>query len=419
MGWLIVLLLIFLILLGLPISFAIITSSLIAMYLSGIDLIMAPIQLFSGVNRFILLAIPLFIFMGELMNATTIAYRIINLARALVGWMKGGLAQVNVVTSMFMAEMSGSAVADAAIMSKIFVPSMVKQGYSKAFSAAVTATSATLGIIIPPSIPMVLYGVTTNTSISDLFLAGIIPGILLGLAFMVTNYIFSKKENFKSDKKFKVQNLSKAFKEAYAALIIPIIVVGGLIGGFVTATEAACLGVLASLFFGIFIFKDIKFKDLKVIVINTVEQSSIVLMIIAASAVLGQFLANEQLPQQFATYITAISDNYYIKLLLINFFLLLLGMFLHASAAIIVVVPILLPLVTQMGIDPVHFGVITCLNLGVGQQTPPVASVLLTVCATTSLKVEQIMKYAKWYILTMVLVLLISTYVPSLSLFFK
>ena len=419
MGWLIIFLLILLIIIGLPISFAILTSSLIAMYLSGIDVIMAPIQLFSGVNRFILLAIPLFIFMGELMNATSIAYRIINLARALVGWMKGGLAQVNVVTSMFMAEMSGSAVADAAIMSKIFVPSMVKQGYSKAFSAAVTATSATLGIIIPPSIPMVLYGVTTNTSISDLFLAGIIPGILLGLAFMLTNYFFSRKENFQSDKKFKISNLSQAFKESYIALIIPVVVVGGLIGGFVTATEAACLGVLASLFFGIFVFKDIKYKDLTKIVLTTVEQSSIVLMIIAASAVLGQFLANEQLPQQIASYISDISENYYIKLFLINIFLLLLGMFLHASAAIIVVVPILLPLVTQMGIDPVHFGVITCLNLGIGQQTPPVASVLLTVCATTSLKVEQIMKYAKWYILTMFIVLTIVTYIPSLSLFFK
>jgi C4-dicarboxylate transporter DctM subunit len=419
MGWLIIFLLILLIIIGLPISFAILTSSLIAMYLSGIDVIMAPIQLFSGVNRFILLAIPLFIFMGELMNATSIAYRIINLARALVGWMKGGLAQVNVVTSMFMAEMSGSAVADAAIMSKIFVPSMVKQGYSKAFSAAVTATSATLGIIIPPSIPMVLYGVTTNTSISDLFLAGIIPGILLGLAFMLTNYFFSRKENFQSDKKFKISNLSEAFKESYIALIIPVVVVGGLIGGFVTATEAACLGVLASLFFGIFVFKDIKYKDLTKIVLTTVEQSSIVLMIIAASAVLGQFLANEQLPQQIASYISDISENYYIKLFLINIFLLLLGMFLHASAAIIVVVPILLPLVTQMGIDPVHFGVITCLNLGIGQQTPPVASVLLTVCATTSLKVEQIMKYAKWYILTMFIVLTIVTYIPSLSLFFK
>lgn len=194
MGWAVIAILFLLIGIGVPIGFALMVTATLAMALSGIDLIMVPVQMFSGTNSVVLLAIPLFILMGELMGATSISDRIIALASALVGWIRGGLAHVNVVTSMFMAEMSGSAVADAAVMSKIFVPSMERQGYPKSFAAAVTATSATLGIIIPPSIPMVLYGVTTNTSIKDLFIAGILPGILLGGAFMVTSYLFARRE---------------------------------------------------------------------------------------------------------------------------------------------------------------------------------------------------------------------------------
>ena len=210
MAWIVVLILFILISIGMPIGFALMISASIAIVISGLDLVVAPIQLFSGVNSVVLLAIPLFIFMGELMGATSISDRIIRLASALVGWVRGGLAHVNVVTSMFMAEMSGSAVADAAVMSKIFVPSMEKQGYPRSFAGAVTATSATLGIIIPPSIPMVLYGVSTNTSIKDLFIAGIVPGIILGGAFMCTNYIFARKENHPVDAKFETARLREA-----------------------------------------------------------------------------------------------------------------------------------------------------------------------------------------------------------------
>jgi len=250
MAWVVIGLLLALIAIGMPIGFALMIAAALSMALTGIDLIMAPIQMFSGVNKVVLLAIPLFIFMGELMGATSISDRIIALARALVGWMRGGLAHVNVVTSMFMAEMSGSAVADAAVMSKIFVPSMEKQGYPKTFAAAVTATSATLGIIIPPSIPMVLYGVTTNTSIKDLFIAGIIPGVMLGGAFMVTSYIFARREGHPVDATFELPRLGIALREAAVPLLIPVLVVGGLIGGFVTPTEAAALGAVAALFFG-------------------------------------------------------------------------------------------------------------------------------------------------------------------------
>lgn len=419
MAWGVVALLFLLIAIGMPIGFALMISAAIAMFFAGLDLIFVPIQMFSGVNKIILLAIPLFIFMGELMAATSIADRIISLARALVGWMRGGLAHVNVVTSMFMAEMSGSAVADAAVMSKIFVPSMEKQGYPKAFAASVTATSATLGIIIPPSIPMVLYGVTTNTSIKDLFLAGIGPGILLAGAFMLTSFIFAIKENHPVDEGFEFPRLWQALRGALVPLLIPVIVVGGLIGGFVTPTEAAAVGVVAALFFGWVMQRDLNVSKVYEIAGTTVRQTSVVMMIIAGSAVLGQYLANEQIPQQIANGLGDVTDNFVLRILLINVFLLFLGMFLHASAAIIVVVPMLLPLSQEMGLDPVHFGVMVCLNLGIGQQTPPVASVLLTVCSATGLRIEEVMGYCKWFILAMFITLMIVSFAPSTALWFR
>ncbi|WP_104399669.1 TRAP transporter large permease [Vibrio penaeicida] len=419
MVWLVLIILGLLIAAGVPIGFTLMITAAISMLIADIDLIMVPIQMYSGTNSVVLLAIPLFIFMGELMGATSISERIINLASAMVGWMRGGLGHINVLTSMFMAEMSGSAVADAAVMSKVFVPQMERKGYPKEFAAAVTATSATLGIIIPPSIPMVLYGVTTNQSIKDLFVAGIIPGVLLGAAFMLVISIFARKEKHPVDAKFRLSYLFTAFVASAIPLMIPVIVVGGLIVGLVTPTEAAAIGVIAALLFGSILKNDLTWKKLGEIISTTTKQTSVVMMIIAGSAVLGQYLANEQLPQLIASSISSVSDEPWILMLIINLFLLVLGMVLHASAAIIVVVPMLLPLAQQIGIDPIHFGVIVCLNLGIGQQTPPVASVLLTVCSTTGVKVNEVMRYGKWFILAMFVTLMIVSFVPQTALWFR
>ncbi len=419
MSWAVISVLLGLIFVGVPIGFALMMTATGMMYAADINLMMIPVQMFSGTNAFPLLAIPLFILMGELMSATSISERLIDLASALVGWIRGGLSQVNVVTNMFMAEMSGSGVADAAALCKIFVPEMERAGYPKAFAGAITSSAATLGIIIPPSIPMVLYGITTNTSIRDLFLGGIIPGILLGGGFMIANYVFARRGNHPVDRAFELPRLGVALKRAVVPLLIPVIVLGGIIGGIFTATEASGIGVLVALVFGLAVSRDLNAAKLYGVLVQTARQASVVMMLVAGSAVLGQFLANEQLPQKIAMSLSTLTGSPILMLLVVNVFLVLLGMVLHATAAIIIVIPILLPLAQQIGIDPVHFGVIVCLNLGIGQQTPPVASIALTVSSITGLKIQEVLAYNKWFILIMFLVLMAVSYVPVTALWFR
>lgn len=419
MSGVIVGILLFLLAIGLPVGFGLMITAAVSMWLNGIPLLTMPVQMFSGMNSFPLLAIPLFILMGELMSATSIAQRLIELAAALVGWLRGGLAQINVVTSMFMAEMSGSGVADAAAVSKIFVPGMERQGYPRAFAAAVTASSATLGIIIPPSIPAVLYGVTTNTSIRDLFIAGIVPGLILGGGFMLANYLFALRHDYPIDRRFETRRLGEALWRAVIPLLIPVLVIGGLAAGFFTPTEASGIGVFIALLFGLTISQDLTLSVLYGVLVQTARQAAIVMMLVGGSAVLGQVFANERIPQQLAEGLAGLTDSPVLMLLLINLLLIALGMILHATAAIIIVVPILLPLAIEYGVDPVHFGIIVCLNLGIGQQTPPVASIVLTVCSITGVRLEEIMRYNKWYILVMFASLLIVTYVPATALWFR
>ena len=367
-----------LILINVPIAVALGIVAAVAMVTTQGVAILPNIALvmFDGATKFPLLAIPMFILAGAIMNASGISRRLIAFASALFGFVRGGLAMVNIGASMFFAEISGSAVADVAAMGSIMIPAMKQRGYPKAFAAAVTSSSATLAVIIPPSIPMILYGVMSDSSVVQLFVAGIIPGILGGLGMMLVTYWMARRQGWPVEELFQAKRLWATFKEAFWALLLPVIILGGIFGGLVTATEGGGLAVVAALFIGGVIYRDLDLTFLKSAMIEGGIQTAIVMLLVASSALVGVYLTERQVPQQLALAILAWTDNPYVVLALLNVFFLVIGLFLHSAAAIILVVPVVIPLVHAVGIDPIHFGLVVTLNLGIGQQTPPVASVL-------------------------------------------
>ena len=396
-----------------PIAIALAVTTIIAMVsANGTNfLIDAAIVMFDGSMNFPLIAIPLFILAGAIMNTSGISRRLINFASALVGFVRGGLSMINIATSMFFAEISGSAVADVAALGSILIPAMKKKGYSGAFAAAVTSSSASLAVIIPPSIPMILYAVMAQTSVVQLFVAGIIPGIIGGFGLMFVSYIYAIRKKLPIEETFKLSNLKKTGKEAALAFVLPVIILGGIFGGFVTATEGAGLAVVAACVIGA-VYRELNFKQFFEATIEGASSTAIVMLLVAASVLIGEFLTIEQVPQKVATSITGFTDNKFIILAILNVFLLIIGLFLHSAAAIIVVVPIVMPLVAAAGIDPVHFGIIVTLNLAIGQQTPPVASVLVTACSVAKADIWEVSKINVMFVAVLFAVLLLVTYVP-------
>jgi tripartite ATP-independent transporter DctM subunit len=372
--------------------------------------------MFEGATNFPLLAVPLFILAGGIMNASSIARRLINLATAILGFIRGGLAMVTVGASMFFAEISGSAVADVAALGTLLIPAMKSRGYSKEFAAACTSSAASLAIIIPPSIPMILYAAMAQESAVKIFVAGIIPGIIGGLGLMALCYYYAWKYNFPVEQRFELTKLARALREGAWALIMPVIILGGIFGGFVTATEGAALAVLAALVIGVVIYRDLDFKSLYQACVDSALQTAVVMLLVAASALVGVYLTESQLPQRLAASIVSITTNPYMVLLLLNVFFLILGMFLHSAAAIILTVPIVMPLVHHVGIDPIHFGLVLTLNLAIGQQTPPVASVLIASCSIAKADIWETTKANLGFIGVLIGVLMLCTYVPWLSL---
>ncbi|ATG72799.1 C4-dicarboxylate ABC transporter permease [Zobellella denitrificans] len=407
-----------LVLINVPIAVAIGVVAVVGVWSTmGWDaLVNAPLTLFNGATSFPLIAIPLFIFAGALMNTSGLSKRLINLVSAIVGFVRGGLAMVNVGVSLFFAEISGSAVADVAATGSILIPEMKKRKYNKNFAAAITSSSASLAIIIPPSIPMILYGAISNTSVIKLFVAGIIPGLLGAAMLAGFCYYYAVKYDLPREEAFSLSRLGKAFKEAFWALLLPIIILGGIFGGFVTATEGAGIAVLAAIVIGGCIYREFNLKLLYRAVLDGVVQTSVVMLLVATSAILGLFLTEMQLPQQLARQILAITSEPVLVLALLNVLLLLLGMFLHGAAAIILVVPIVMPLVQQIGIDPIHFGIIVTLNLAIGQQTPPVASVLATSCSIAKADMWDVTRVNLPMILVLFLILMLVTYVPFIPM---
>ena len=410
--------LILLVAIDVPIAIALGAVTVIAVLMtSGIDALPnMALVLFTGATKFSLIAIPLFILAGAIMNSSGISQRLIAFASALVGFVRGGLAMVTTAASMFFAEISGSAVADVASLGSILIPQMKAKGYPAPFAAAVTSSSATLAVIIPPSIPMILYGVMSGSSVVELFVAGIIPGVIGGVLMMGASYAIAIRHNFPVEAAFQLRRVAETFKEAVWALSLPVIILGGIFTGWVTATEGAGLAVVAAIFVGGVIYRELNWQRLRQAIIEGAVQTAVVMLLVAASALLGEFLTEQQVPQRVAQAIVGFTDNRWAVLALLNVFFLAVGLFLHSAAAIILVVPIVMPLVNAVGIDPVHFGLVVTLNLGIGQQTPPVASVLVTACSVAKADIWEVSRVNIYFVSVLFAVLMLVTYIPAIPM---
>lgn len=407
-----------LVLINVPIAVSLGVVAIVAMLAShGPDsLPNVAIVTYNGATNFPLLAIPLFILAGAIMNASGISRRLIAFASSLFGWVRGGLAHVSIGSSLFFAEISGSAVADVAALGSILIPGMRAKGYPAPLAAAVMSSAATLAVIIPPSIPMILYAVMAETSVVQMFVAGIVPGLIGAIGLMSVASFLARRYQLPREEAFSVGRVGKTAREALWAFALPIIILGGIFGGVVTATEGAALAVIAALFIGLVVYRELDVGHLKSTVIEGGVQTAVVMLLVATSALLGTYLTEVQAPQALAKAVSDFTSNKWLVLALLNVLFLFLGMFLHSAAAIILVVPIVMPLVRSVGIDPVHFGLIVTINLGIGQQTPPVASVLMVASSIAKASVWEVSKVNIWFIAILFAVLVLVTYVPVTGL---
>ena len=417
MGWVVLGSVIALAALNVPIGFTLAIATIVVVVLQGTAPLEAiPLMIFGGASKFPLLAIPLVILAGGLMTSSGISNRLINLASALVGFIRGGLAMVTVVASMFFGEISGSAVAGAAAIGKVVIPEMEKKGYPKGFSAGVVSNASTLAIIIPPSIPMIIYAAMADTSVVKMFVAGVVPGLIGGGLMMLLSYYFARTRGYPKEAAFSLRVLLRALRDGFWALMIPVVIWGGIFGGIATATEVGGVAALAAIIIGVFIYRELTWKQVWETIKESSLQTAVIMLIVATSAVLGWYLTNEGIPQQLARGMLNLTNNRYLILLLLNVAFLLAGCFLHSAAAIILIVPIVLPLIRELGIDPIHFGLMVTINLGIGQQTPPVATVLITTSAIANLSMWEVFRTGIFYTLVIVLLTLLVTYVPDTGL---
>lgn len=408
-----------LLIIGVPIGIALGIATLATMVI--FDLL--PMQflfkeLVTSIDSFPIMAVPFFILAGEIMGKGGISERLFRVANVLVGARTGGFAIATIVTCMFFAAISGSGPATVAAIGGIMIPAMVRQGYDKKFATALVCAAGSIGVIIPPSIPMVIYGVTGSVSIGDMFIAGIFPGILVGLGLMTWAYIYSRRKNYKgSNVKLTFRGAMVAIWEAKWALLIPVIILGGIYGGYFTPTEAAVIAVVYGLFAGMILYKELKISDLPRIFSGAALTTATVLIIVGTATAFGRLLTIEQIPGQVANGLLTLSDNPLVIMMLITILLLVVGCFMDTLAAIIILTPILLPVAINLGIDPIHFGIIMVVNLAIGFITPPLGVNLFVGSGISGLSIEAISKSIIPFFIAMIFTLLMIMYIPQISLF--
>ncbi|MFC0272600.1 TRAP transporter large permease [Metabacillus herbersteinensis] len=408
---------IILIFLGVPVAFGLGLSSLIYLIVADIPLNIIPQKMFSGLNSFVLLCIPGFILAGNLMNAGGITDRIIQFANNLLGRIRGGLGLANVGASMGFAGISGTALADTASIGAILIPAMKKEGYGAGFSAAVTASSSTVGPIIPPSLPMIIVGTLASLSIGDLFLAGAIPGILLGLGLMIPTYLISVKRNYPKGERKSLTEIWKSFTGAFWALLMTVIILYGILGGYFTPTEASIVSVIYALIVGIFIYKELPIKKIPEIMLSTMTSTASIMLLVGFANLFGWIMVSEQIPQMVADLILGISTNSVVVILLIIVLLLFVGTFMETIAALVILFPVLLPVAMTIGMDPIQFGVMMVLTLVIGLVTPPVGVCLFVASQIGKVSIGTTTRELIPFIGVSLIVLLIVAFVPQVTLF--
>jgi len=401
---------------GMPIVFAMGLSTVVFLVLfgQGIPLTVIPHQMVAGVDNFPLLAIPFFFLAGELMNATGITQRLVAFSSAIVGHIRGGLAYVVIVTNVIMAGFSGTALADASATGSVLIPAMKREGYHADFAAAITAAAATIGPIIPPSIPMIIYAVVAEVSVGSLFLSGVVPGLLMGLYLFVTVFFISRQRGYPVRVRSSLTELWGATRRAIWALMAPVIILGGIIAGVVTATEAGVLAVVYSLIVGFFIHRELRLRHLPRIFRETAIGTAIVMIIVGASGVMGWLVANLRIGEVVVAGVTTLTQSPWVILLLLNIFFLIVGCLMDPLAGMLIFIPVILPLIKHVGINPVHFGLVVVLNLMIGLLTPPVGYLLYLSAAMAGVSIDRVIREVGPLIVALLVVLAISTYWPGL-----
>ncbi|WP_438317809.1 TRAP transporter large permease [Candidatus Caldatribacterium sp. SIUC1] len=405
-----------LLLLGFPVAFSLGVSSLLYLVIKGVPLSIIPQKMYSGIDSFVLLCIPAFIVAGNLMNTAGITRRIINFSNAIVGHIRGGLALANVAASMIFAGISGTALADTASIGAILIPAMKEEGYDADFSAAVTASSSTVGPIIPPSVPMIIVGTLTGLSVTRLFLAGAIPGVILGFSLMAITYYLSVKRNYPKEERLSLRAVFRTFLDASWALGMVVLILVGILGGIFTPTEASVVAVVYALLVGILVYRELKPGDIPRIVVESVRMTTSVMVLVGLARLFAWIITTERIPQLVAQGILSISTNPFVVILLINAILLFVGCFMETVAALVIFVPVLLPVAMKIGMDPIHFAVMVVLNLIIGLTTPPVGVCLFVAANIARISLGDLVRANIPFLLVLLAVLFLVSYCPPLSL---